>query len=684
MVVLHYTGARRSGERESMASYHQGSSANEVVNEIADRRRSLHYVKDRRISMERKTEWAKNVQHSGLSYSRAWGESLDDVGCDVLMIKEINILWGWFQAELGLATKQDKIENFRVVGVFAKMNVFGSYQNTENFVNSITTDEKGIFCFADLITSMGNSEVSVDDVLSLRQFVKQLKALKKERKKRQTTDSTTNRQSMRLDMSFAKGQEDAQKIQFNKAKSDNNMNPDPPPLEQETSKSGPSSRLPLLKNNSYKKEKDTPRRVSPPPSARKYANTSDNSTARVAPKLASNATPFSSLNISENDADMSPSSSLSPPKSPRRLDPLDSLLPSQRRLKKDKEKPSQSSTKPVEKTAPLRAVRTEYQRKLSRMSSSEMASESPGDEDLPTKSLGDNKRTNLSGNSFRRRGSQKTLKKSDSTASNSSFTKQSSARSLKRGDSNASAGSASNKNTGKLTRQSSGLNRADSGAASAGVANMRAVKKQPSGRALLRGESNVSVDSAPKAKETSRFTRQPSGQMLQRGDSNVSASKSKAPNKLKESSKIARQSSGQKYRRGDSNVSTGAVSRSKTKSKELTPDGTVMSEERGEGGGVNDNILKSVRKSYSKQLSKMSSMGEDVPQKERRRSSRIAPEDLPKSDGPQPLKKSPSDDSIESIKSFDSIHKFQNISSKNDSFGDTIVLRSMSGGSMEI
>jgi hypothetical protein len=110
------------------------------------------------------------------------------------------------------------------------------------------------------------------------------------------------------------------------------------------------------------------------------------------------------------------------------------------------------------------------------------------------------------------------------------------------------------------------------------------------------------------------------------------------------------------------------------------------------------NVLKKLRKSFSRQLSKMSSFSEDMDY-QMSLSGSLSPQshspaphrsrgqdDILDEEEEEEVKEEEDDNSIGSISSFDSGHdllRFEDRSSRHSSFGDTILLRSRSGSDLD-
>jgi hypothetical protein len=159
-----------------MSSQNTSEGTQEVIDDIAGRRRRLHFLKDRRASQER---FEKREPVDRRASYRAWGRTPSGVLADSLMVpKEINLLWGWYSPVMHVTSKFDLVDVDTLLDQLIMVCMFENYEQTEEFMKSVQNDKEGYVSFAEITAAIANSDVS-----TLRQFAKKLKQIKKEKKK---------------------------------------------------------------------------------------------------------------------------------------------------------------------------------------------------------------------------------------------------------------------------------------------------------------------------------------------------------------------------------------------------------------------------------------------------------------------------------------------------------------------
>ena len=209
-----------------------------VIDDIADRRRRQHFIKDRRASMERSSASANSDDRQ--SRYKAWGRTPSGILAESVMTpKEINLIWGWFCPEFKVENKYDSVETQDVMKQLLELEVFEDQKDTISFIQSITKEKYGFINFNNITTSISSYDVSPDHIFSLRQFAKSLKSKKKGKKKRIS--------NYRLEANFPTQEEDV-KGTMSKAKSENfvGMFPKPGIGAAEDSVAG----LPMIRSSS--------------------------------------------------------------------------------------------------------------------------------------------------------------------------------------------------------------------------------------------------------------------------------------------------------------------------------------------------------------------------------------------------------------------------------------------------
>lgn len=225
-----------------MSTYTSSSTegAQGVIDDIADRRRRLHYLKDRSISRENFNLRDNGEDRRG-SY-KAWGRTQSGVLAESLLTpKEINLIWAWFSPAMTANSKYDLVSVKTLMDQFMLASVFETFDATNDFMQSITKKRGDAVSFVEITSAISTFEVSTEHVFDLRQFAKKLKKEKKNRPLSGKGSSTNTH----LDASFSRGQEVARKSLMNKAKSENNARGVFSPLNLSS-----SDALPVIKPSS--------------------------------------------------------------------------------------------------------------------------------------------------------------------------------------------------------------------------------------------------------------------------------------------------------------------------------------------------------------------------------------------------------------------------------------------------
>ena len=234
------------------SNYRSTSDGSRVLDDIADRRHRTHYVKDRRASMEKRD----NVMSNGLDDRRArykaWGRTPSGILEESVMTpKETNLIWAWYCGAFPVEHKFDYIDIDDFFEQLLTNCVFEDEADTLSFIESIGKEKKGLICFNEITTSIGNYNISPDHIFALRQFGKKLKAKRKERKKRIS--------NYKMDANFLQPEEETKGIML-KSKSESGVGM-LPRLSLHDDGNNPSS-FPEVRPNSSAPKMNSPKRPS--------------------------------------------------------------------------------------------------------------------------------------------------------------------------------------------------------------------------------------------------------------------------------------------------------------------------------------------------------------------------------------------------------------------------------------
>jgi len=237
-----------------------------VIDDIAENRRRLHFVKDRRASMERESNVGGK---SDIKSRKAWGRTPSGILAESVMTpKEINLIWAWFCATFNVDSKFDEMDVHDVASQLMSNGVFEDQDDTISFLQSIGKENTGFISYSEINIAIASYDVSPDHIFALRQFAKKIKAKKKERKKRPS--------QYRLEAHFpgSEGSEDPKGIML-KSKSENFVGTTKPMLTLDTESDPSISNLPMIRSKSSVAA-PSPKRLSgrsKQPSMKVYAGT---------------------------------------------------------------------------------------------------------------------------------------------------------------------------------------------------------------------------------------------------------------------------------------------------------------------------------------------------------------------------------------------------------------------------
>lgn len=169
-----------SRKRAPMATYTATAEGTQsVIDDIASRRRRLHFLKDRRESQDRCDQRADFRRDA----YKAWGRSPSGALAESLIVpKEINLIWGWYSPSMKIKTKHDLVEVNMFIDQLSKASLFDSHEETVLFTQSIKKEDEGFVSFSEVCSSLAGVDVSMEHKSDLRHFARKLKTIKKEKK----------------------------------------------------------------------------------------------------------------------------------------------------------------------------------------------------------------------------------------------------------------------------------------------------------------------------------------------------------------------------------------------------------------------------------------------------------------------------------------------------------------------
>lgn len=163
----------------SYGSFSDGTQ--DVIDDIADRRRRLHFVKDRRASMERDQPSGDDRKKK----YRAWGRTPSGIIAESVMTpKEINLFWGWFTPLFNVENKFDYVPLLDLMKQLLAAGAFEDEAEALSFLHSVGREKEDLICFSEILISIASYDITPDHVFALRQFTKKIKGKRKEKKKR--------------------------------------------------------------------------------------------------------------------------------------------------------------------------------------------------------------------------------------------------------------------------------------------------------------------------------------------------------------------------------------------------------------------------------------------------------------------------------------------------------------------